>query len=144
MNAHIVHVGMRCRRRPETPWCQEGTELPRAWISNHVLSMSWDFPVVFSVPHLLHLFSSTWHLCQFHILFFCCQQWGEHVLLSASTRTMPTALLLDVLKVQPAAPGPPAGLPVMQAPYIWLWHRHNIRKCVRFPNTYLLKSLLFR
>lgn len=56
----------------------------------------------------------------------------------------PCQLLLDVLKVQPAAPGPPAGLPVMQAPHIWLWHRHNIRKYVGFPNTYLLKSLLFR
>lgn len=123
------------RRRPETPWCQEAIELHGAWISNHVLSTSWDFPAVFYVPHLQHLFSSTWHLGQFHILFFffvvssgvsmCCFLPGQE----------PCQLLLDVLKVQPAAPGPAAGLPVMQAPHIWLWHRHIIRKYVRLPNT---------
>lgn len=62
MKAHIVYMGMG-RRRPETPWCQEAIELHGAWISNHVLSTSWDFPAVFYVPHLQHLFSSTWHLC---------------------------------------------------------------------------------
>lgn len=69
MKAHIVYMGMG-RRRPETPWCQEAIELHGAWISNHVLSTSWDFPAVFYVPHLQHLFSSTWHLGQFHILVF--------------------------------------------------------------------------
>lgn len=138
MHACIVYVGMGRRRRPETPWCQEAVELHRAWISNHVLSNSWDFPIVFlcfpscsSSPAFVrqHLVS----VSVSHFVFFVFSSGGSTCCFLPAQE--PRQLLLDVLKVQPEAPGLPAGLPVMQAPHIWLWHRHNIRTSVRFPNT---------